>query len=125
MGVYDQMMYSYDAGIKQTLPEQYIQRKAMKNVQPNLGYLKDAELVEQPLNGGKHVRMWRYTALPAVTMAMQYSTAVFRPLAPKNIHAKEAQQKVTKRPFNSERKLLALSLFLRLLTKTSITEYIA
>ena len=67
MGVYDQMMYSYDGGIKQTLPEQYIQRKAMKNVQPNLGYLRDAELVEQPLNGGKHVRMWRYTKLPAVT----------------------------------------------------------
>ena len=67
MGVYDNMMYSYDGGIKQTLPEQYIQRKAMKNVQPNLGYLKDAELVEQPKNGGKYVRMWRYTALPAQT----------------------------------------------------------
>ena len=67
MGVYDNMMYSYDSGIASTLPEQYIQRKAMKNVQPNLGYLKDAELVEQPKNGGKHVRMWRYTALPAVT----------------------------------------------------------
>ena len=67
MGVYDNMMYSYDSGIGSTLPEQYIQRKAMKNVQPNLGYLKDAELVEQPKNGGKHVRMWRYTKLPAVT----------------------------------------------------------
>lgn len=67
MGVYDNMMYSYDSGIKQTLPEQYIQRKAMRNVQPNLGYLKDAELVDMPLNNGKWVRMWRYTALPAVT----------------------------------------------------------
>ena len=67
MGVYDNMMYSYDSGISSTLPEQYIQRKALKNVQPNLGYLKDAELVEQPRNGGKHVRMWRYTALPAQT----------------------------------------------------------
>lgn len=67
MAVYDNMMYSYDAGIKQTLPEQYIQRKAMKNVQPNLGYLHDAELVEQPKNNGKHVLMWRYTALPAKT----------------------------------------------------------
>ena len=52
MGVYDNMMYSYDSGIAQTLPEQYIQRKAMRNVQPNLGYLKDAELVEMPLNEG-------------------------------------------------------------------------
>lgn len=67
MGVYDNMMYSYDGGIKQTLPEQYIQRKAMKNIQPNLGYLRDAELVDQPANNGKHVRMWRYTALPAQT----------------------------------------------------------
>ena len=67
MGVYDNMMYSYDSGISTTLPEQYIQRKAMENVQPNLGYLRDAELVEQPKNGGKHVRMWRYTKLPAKT----------------------------------------------------------
>jgi N4-gp56 family major capsid protein len=67
MGVYDNMMYSYDSGIGTTLPEQYIQRKAMKNIQPNLGYLKDAELVDQPKNNGKHVRMWRYTKLPAVT----------------------------------------------------------
>lgn len=67
MGVYDNMMVSTDAGIRQTLPEQYIQRKAMKNIQPNLGYLRDAELVDQPTNGGRHVRMWRYTALPAQT----------------------------------------------------------
>ena len=67
MAVFDNMMYSYDAGIKQTLPEQYIQRKAMKNVQPNLGYLTDAELVEAPKNEGRHVRMWRYTELPAQT----------------------------------------------------------
>lgn len=67
MGIYDNIMNSYDSGIKQTLPEQYIQRKAMKNVQPELGYLKDADLVDQPKNEGKHVRMWRYTALPAQT----------------------------------------------------------
>jgi N4-gp56 family major capsid protein len=67
MGVFDNAMYSYDAGIGSTLPEQYIQRKAMKNVQPNLGYLKDADLVEQPKNGGKHVRMWRYVPLLPVT----------------------------------------------------------
>lgn len=67
MGVFDNMMYSYDSGIKQTLPEQYIQRKAMEMIHPNLGYLRDAELVDQPEGNGKHVRMWRYTKLPAQT----------------------------------------------------------
>jgi len=65
MGVYDNIMKSTDSGIRSTLPEQYIQRKAMRMVQPSLGYLKDAELVEHEKNNGTHVRMWRYTALPA------------------------------------------------------------
>jgi N4-gp56 family major capsid protein len=67
MGVFDNAMYSYEPGIGSTLPEQYIQRKAMKNVQPNLQYLKDADVVDQPKNNGKYVRMWRYVPLLAKT----------------------------------------------------------
>ncbi len=67
MGVYDNMNYSYSAGIKPTLVETYLQRKAMKNVTPNLRYLDDADMIDQPLNNGKSVTMWRYTELPAIT----------------------------------------------------------
>ena len=67
MAVYDNMNYSYDAGIAPTLLEAYLQRKALKNVEPNLGYLRDAQMIEQPKNNGKHVRFFRYTELPAVT----------------------------------------------------------
>ena len=67
MGVYDNMNYSYSAGIKPTLVETYLQRKAMKNVTPNLMYLEDADMIDQPLNNGKSVTMWRYTELPAIT----------------------------------------------------------
>lgn len=67
MAVYDNMNYSYDAGVRPTLLEGYLQRKALENVRPNLGYLQDAELVEQPRNNGKHVTMFRYVELPAIT----------------------------------------------------------
>ena len=61
------MNYSYNAGIAPTLLESYLQRRALKNVEPNLGYLNDAQLIEQPKNNGKHVTFFRYTELPAVT----------------------------------------------------------
>lgn len=61
------MNYSYDAGIAPSLVETYIQRKAMKNVEPNLRYLDDADMIDQPEGNGKHVRMWRYSELPAIT----------------------------------------------------------
>lgn len=64
---YNNMNYSYDAGIKPTLLEGYLQRKALENVRPNLGYLQDAEMVAQPKNNGKHVTFFRYTELPAIT----------------------------------------------------------
>ena len=67
MGVYDNMNYSYDAGIAPTLLESYLQRRALKNVEPNLGYLNDAQMIEQPKNNGKHVKFFRYTELPAIT----------------------------------------------------------
>ena len=67
MAVYDNMNYSYDAGIKPTLLESYLQRSALKNVEPNLGYLQDAQMIEQPKNNGKHVTFFRYTELPAIT----------------------------------------------------------
>ena len=67
MGVYDNMNYSYDAGLKPTLLEAYLQRSALKNVEPNLGYLQDAQMIEQPKHNGKHVKFFRYTELPAVT----------------------------------------------------------
>lgn len=59
--------FSYDAGIAPTLLESYLQRRALQNVEPNLGYLKDAQLIEQPKNNGKHVKFFRYTELPAIT----------------------------------------------------------
>ena len=62
--------YSYNAGIAPSLVETYIQRKALENVEPNLGYLNDADMIEQPKNNGKHVRMWRYTELPAITVPL-------------------------------------------------------
>jgi len=67
MGVYDNMNYSYDSGIAPTLLESYLQRRALKNVEPNLGYLTDAQMIEQPKNNGKHVKFFRYTELAAIT----------------------------------------------------------
>ena len=67
MGVYDNMNLSYQASLAPTELESYLQRRALKNVEPNLGYLKDAQLVEQPRNNGKHVKFFRYTELPAIT----------------------------------------------------------
>ena len=61
------MNYSYNSSIAPTLLESYLQRRALKNVEPNLGYLKDAQMIEQPKNNGKHVTFFRYTELPAVT----------------------------------------------------------
>jgi len=59
--------YSYDSGIAPTLLESYLQRRALENVQPSLGYLNDAQMIEQPKNNGKHVKFFRYTELPAIT----------------------------------------------------------
>ena len=59
--------YSYDSGIAPTLLESYLQRRALKNVEPNLGYLKDAQMIEQPTHNGKHVTFFRYSELPAIT----------------------------------------------------------
>ena len=70
MAVYSNMNYSYDAGIAPTLPEQYMQRKALENVKPNLRYLDDADLIPMPKNNGKFVTFFRYTELPAVTQPL-------------------------------------------------------
>ena len=62
------MNYSYSAGIAPTMLEAYLQRRALKNVELNLGYLTDAQMIEQPKNSGsKHVKFFRYTELPAIT----------------------------------------------------------
>ena len=58
--------YSYSSGIAPTLLETYLQRRALKNVEPNLGYMKDAQMIEQPKNNGKHVTFFRYTELAAI-----------------------------------------------------------
>lgn len=59
--------YSYSAGIKDTLPIQgFMQRRALENVEPDLGYMKDAQMIEQPKNNGKYVQFFRYTELPAI-----------------------------------------------------------
>ena len=60
------MNYSYSSGIAPTMLESYLQRRALENVEPSLGYLNDAVMVEQPKNNGKHVKFFRYTELPAV-----------------------------------------------------------
>jgi N4-gp56 family major capsid protein len=61
------MNKSYDAGIAPTLLESYLQRRALKNVELNLGYLQDAQMIEQPKHNGKHVTFFRYSELPAIT----------------------------------------------------------
>jgi len=61
------MNYSYSSGIAPTLLESYLQRRALENVEPNLGYLQDAQMIEQPKNNGKHVKFFRYVELPAIT----------------------------------------------------------
>lgn len=61
------MNYSYASGLQPTLAEAYIQRKALKNVEPNLIYARDAQKVALPKNSGKYVRFHRYTELPAIT----------------------------------------------------------
>lgn len=67
MGVYDNMNVSYQASLAPTMLESYLQRRALKNVEPNLGYLTDAQMIEQPKGNGKHVKFFRYTELPAIT----------------------------------------------------------
>ena len=70
MGVYSNIMNSYDAGVAPTLQD-YFQRRALKNVQPNLGYAADAQMLEQPEHNGKHVHFHRFTELPAITTPLQ------------------------------------------------------
>ena len=62
--------YSYSPNIAPTLLESYLQRRALENVEPNLGYLKDAQMIEQPKNNGKHVKFFRYTELQPVTQPL-------------------------------------------------------
>ena len=64
--------YSYSSGIAPTLLESYLQRRALENVEPNLGYLTDAQMIDQPMNSGsKHVKFFRYTELGAVTKPLE------------------------------------------------------
>ena len=67
---YTNIMKSYDAGVAPTLQD-YFQRRALENVQPNLGYALDAQMIEQPEHNGKHVHFHRFTELPAVTTPLQ------------------------------------------------------
>lgn len=67
MAVYDNMHYSYDAGLAPTLLEGYLQRSALENVEPNLGYMSDAQMISQPEHNGKHVTFFRYSELKPVT----------------------------------------------------------
>ena len=67
---YTNIMNSYDAGVSPTLVD-YFQRRALENVQPNLGYAQDADMIEQPENNGKHVHFHRFVELPAITKPLQ------------------------------------------------------
>ena len=69
MGVYTNIMNSYDSGVSPTLQD-YFQRRALKNVQPNLGYAQDAQMIEQPEHNGKHVHFHRFTELGAITVPL-------------------------------------------------------
>ena len=69
MGVYDNINRSYDAGVAPTLVD-YFNRNALENVEPNLGYAADAQMLEQPEHNGKHVNFFRYTELPAITVPL-------------------------------------------------------
>ena len=63
--------YSYNSEIAPTMLGAYLQRRALENVEPTLGYLNDAQLIDQPKNSGsKHVRFFRYTELPAITVPL-------------------------------------------------------
>ena len=65
------MTYSYSSGIAPTLPiESFLQRRALENVVPDLGYMDDAQVIEQPKNGGKHAKFFRYTELPAAPVPL-------------------------------------------------------
>ena len=55
MGVYDNMNVSYQASLAPTMLESYLQRRALKNVEPNLGYLKDAQMADPALKNIKSV----------------------------------------------------------------------
>ena len=66
MGVYDNIMKSTAASVAPTLQD-YFQRRALENVQPNLGYALDAQMIEQPEHNGRHVHFHRFTELPAIT----------------------------------------------------------
>jgi len=67
MGVYDNINVSTQASLRPTELESYLQRRALENVEPNLGYLNDAQKIEQPKNNGRHVKFFRYTELPPIT----------------------------------------------------------
>ena len=65
------MNYSYSSGIAPTLVESYLTKNALENVELNLGYLTDAQVIEQPMNSGsKHVQFFRYTELPAIDVPL-------------------------------------------------------
>lgn len=70
MGVYDNMMRSTDSGVSPTLQD-YFQRRALENVQPDLGYGQDAQMIEQPLHNGRHVHFHRFVKLPAKPIPLQ------------------------------------------------------
>ena len=57
---------SYAAAVSPTLQD-YFQRRALENVEPNLGYASDAQMLEQPEHNGKHVHFHRFTELGAIT----------------------------------------------------------
>ena len=58
---YTNIMKSYDAGVAPTLQD-YFQRRALKNVQPNLGYAQDAQMLSIPAAKGdvflRQIALW-------------------------------------------------------------------
>ena len=67
---YANINLSYDAGVSPTLQD-YFQRRALENVQPNLGYAQDADMMEQPEHNGKHVHFHRFVELGAITKPLE------------------------------------------------------
>jgi N4-gp56 family major capsid protein len=66
MAVFDNLNYSYSAGVAPSVV-QYYHRSFLPNVKPEMVHNRDAQRQVLPLHNGKTVTFRRMTALPAIT----------------------------------------------------------
>jgi len=67
MAVYDNLNYSYSAGLRPGLPEQYYERALLENMKPELIHSRDGQKRTLPLGNGKRVQFRRFTPFAAIT----------------------------------------------------------